>query len=95
MKTLERVFDIIYCLEILLNFFKKSREYRTLREIGLNYLSFYFWFDILSTVPCLMNAFDSENFSTYYFKCLKIVYFFRISIPLDLGLSIVLQKLSK
>ena len=92
LKTLEYVFDVIYCLEILLNFFKKSREYRTLREIGLNYISFYFWFDILSTIPCLLNF---ENFSTYLFKCFKIVYFFRISIPLDLGLSIVLQKLSK
>lgn len=90
LKTLEQTFDIIYILEIMLNFIKRTRAHKDLQSIGESYLKSYFIFDMVSTVPPLLNVQGSENFSLYFLKCFKIVHFFRISRPLQLLLSIIL-----
>lgn len=94
MKSIEMVFDIIYCIEIILNFVKRTRGHKTLPSIAWNYISNYFFFDVISVIP-LFNTNDIENFSLYYLKAFKIARFDRIAIPHRLLLSIVLQKLSK
>ena len=95
MKTLELAFDTIYIVEILLNFIKRTRAHKDLSSISDNYIKTYFVFDVVATVPCLLNIKESENFSLYFLKCFRIVHFFRISKPLQLLLSVLLQKYSK
>lgn len=80
--SLEQAFDIIYVLEILLNFIKRTRAHKDLAAISDNYIKTYFVFDVVATVPCLLNVDGSENFSLYFLKCFRIVHFFRISRPL-------------
>lgn len=82
MLTIEKAFDIIYIFEIFLNFIKKTRAHKDLQSISMNYIQTYFFFDVLGTVPCLMNANGSENFQLYFLKCFRIVHFFRIAKPL-------------
>ena len=50
---IEFTIDVIYTLEILLNFLKKSRANKDLKSIARNYLLEYFAFDALSTIPHL------------------------------------------
>lgn len=95
LKTLEQVFDIIYILEILLNFIKRTRAHKDLQAIADNYIKTYFIFDVVATLPCLLNANGSENYSLYFLKLFRLVHFFRISKPLQLILSVLLQKYSK
>ena len=38
LEEIEYLIDIIYCIEIILNFFKKSFAFSDLRSISLNYI---------------------------------------------------------
>lgn len=87
------VFDIIYLIDIILNFVKRTRGHKTLPDIAQNYLGNYFLFDVVSIIPLFQK--DPENFSLYWLKIFKIARFDRIAIPHRLLLSIALQKLSK
>jgi len=44
-------FDIIWFIEILLNFVKKTRAHNDLKKIAIDYLSSYFAFDVIATIP--------------------------------------------
>lgn len=79
LNTLELVIDIIYFIEILMNFVKKTLAYKTIQLISWNYLTGYFMFDIIATVPEL---FMQEPVTFYWFKCFRIIHFFRLSDPL-------------
>jgi hypothetical protein len=48
---IELAIDIIFFVEILLNFVKKTRAHKELTTIGYNYLTGYFIFDVASTLP--------------------------------------------
>jgi hypothetical protein len=48
---IEMAIDIIFFIEILLNFVKKTRAHKELTSIGYNYLTGYFIFDVVSTLP--------------------------------------------
>jgi len=48
--------DIIMFIDILLNFVKKTRAHKELKTIGLNYLSGYFIFDVIATIPELKSS---------------------------------------
>lgn len=65
-----------------MNFIKRTRAHKDLAAISDNYIKTYFVFDVVATVPCLLNVDGSENFSLYFLKCFRIVHFFRISRPL-------------
>jgi len=43
--------DIIWFIEILLNFVKKTRAHNDLKKIAINYLSKNFAFDVIATIP--------------------------------------------
>lgn len=79
LNTLEMVIDIIYFIEILMNFVKKTLAYKTIQLISWNYLTGYFLFDIIATIPEL---FMQQSVTYYWFKCFRIVHFFRLSDPL-------------
>jgi len=85
------VFDIIYLIEILFNFLKRTRAYPTIWAISKRYVSSYFIFDVLSTIPLPAN----ESLSFYGFKLFRLVHLFRLTKPLELLLSYLLQKYSK
>lgn len=54
LRNIEIVIDILIFIDILMNFFKKTRAHKELKTIGLNYLTGYFIFDIIATLPGLM-----------------------------------------
>ena len=87
------VFDIIYLIDIIFNFVKRTRGHKTLPDISWNYITNYFIFDFVSIIPLFQT--DSENFALFYLKIFKIARFDRIAIPHRLLLNIALQKLSK
>lgn len=93
LKNIERMIDIIYLIEIIFNFVKKTRARDTLKDISLHYLQTTFIFDAISTIPNLI--FLDEDFDFYWLKLARLVHVFRLTRPLELLLSVVLQKYSK
>lgn len=91
LKTIEVVIDSIYLIEIILNFFKKTRAHTTTWSIARSYIRGYFIFDVVSTIP----LFDGESFDLYFLKCFRFVHLYRLYIPLELFLGVVLSKYSK
>ena len=51
LNKIEMAIDIIMFIDILLNFVKKTRAHKELKTIGINYLSGYFIFDVVATIP--------------------------------------------
>jgi len=89
---IELAFDIIFLIEIILNFFKRSRTEPTLYLIAYNYILGYFFFDVIATIPCL---FMGEPIKFYILKLFRMVHVLRITQPLHLVLGCALQKYSK
>jgi hypothetical protein len=71
--------DIFMFVDILLNFVKKTRAHDTLYKIGLNYITGYFVFDVIATIPEL---FMDEELEFYYFKLARLVHVYRLTEPL-------------
>ena len=92
MRNIEFAWDSFWLLEIGLNFLKRTNEFRELNEIIRNYLSFYFWFDLIGTAPCL---FDGENYHTYYLKLFRFVHIYRLRMPIEYIMKFLLTKYSK
>ena len=76
---IDLIFDIIFFIEIILNFVKRSRAHRELKQIANNYLLGYFIFDVVGTMPCL---FTNESITFYYLKLFRIVHVTRLNEPL-------------
>ena len=74
-----------------MNFFKLTRAHTTTTQIAKNYIFHYFIFDLISIVP----LFDGEHFRLYALKLFRFVHLYRLYIPLELFLGIVLSKYSK
>lgn len=51
LKEIELAIDIIYFIEIILNFVKRTRAHKELSTIGYNYLTGFFIFDVVATLP--------------------------------------------
>ena len=73
---IDLIFDIIFFIEIILNFVKRSRAHRELKQIANNYLLGYFLFDVVGTLPCL---FMNESIHFYYLKLFRIVHVTRLN----------------
>ena len=76
----------------MLNFVKKTRAHKELPQIAYNYLSFYFIFDVIATVPGL---FTSEGLEWYFLKVFRMIHVDRLTQPLYLLFGCALQKYSK
>jgi len=90
--NIELVIDIIFCVEILLNFLKKEGVYKSIKSIGWKYLTSYFIWDIVPTVVCLVN---NEHIDVYWVKLFRLVHLKRMIIPLNLLLIYPLSSFSK
>ena len=93
LQNIERVIDIIYLFEIILNFVKRTRALKKIQTIAVNYLTSYFIFDVIGTLPNLIIF--NEGFQYYYLKVFRLVHFMRLVKPLELLLGCLLQKHSK
>ena len=93
LKSIERLIDILFVVEIVFNFVKRTRTHTNLSAIAKNYLYTYFVVDFVATIPLLF--FLDEDFDYYFIKVLRIFYVFRLTKPLELLLGVVLQKYSK
>jgi hypothetical protein len=79
--------DIIYFIEILLNFVKRTRAHKELSTIGYNYLTGFFVFDVIATIPELFN---NEEMDLYYLKIFRIIHFIKLTQPLHMLLQCLL-----
>jgi hypothetical protein len=93
LQNIERAIDIIYLFEIILNFVKRTRALKKIQTISVNYLTSYFIFDVVGTIPNLI-IFE-EGFRFYYLKVFRLIHFMRLVKPLELLLGCILQKHSK
>jgi hypothetical protein len=75
-----------------LNFVKRTRAHKELSTIGYNYLTGFFIFDVVATLPEL---FLQERMDYYILKLFRIIHFTKLTQPLTLLLACVLQKYSK
>lgn len=73
---IELAIDIIFFVEILLNFVKKTRAHKEPTTIGYNYLTGYFIFDVASTLPEL---FMNEDIKFYWLKMLRLIHVPRLT----------------
>ena len=93
LKNIELGIDIIYLIEILFCFVKRTMAHKDIKSIAMNYLSFYFWFDVIGTVPCLF--FFGENLAYYPLKLFRFVHVYRLNTPPKMLMGVLLAKYSK
>lgn len=87
LRKIELAIDIIYFIEIILNFVKKTRAHKDLVTIGSNYLTGYFLVDVIATVPEL---FMNEREDYYWLKVFRLLHLYRLTNPLQLLLQCAL-----
>lgn len=89
----EYAIDIFYCVEIFLNFLKRTNLRRTLSAIASDYIyKGFFFIDLVASVSGL---YYQEHLDYYFLKCFRIFHLFRLSHPLQLLLEFILNNLSK
>jgi len=91
--NIERVIDIIYTIEILFCFVKRTMAHKDIKSIALNYLQFYFWFDAIGTIPNLF--FLQEGIRFYWLKVFRFIHISRLNTPPKLLMGVLLSKYSK
>ena len=90
---MEYFIDIVYFIEIIFNFVKKTRAHTDVQTIAVSYMSGFFVFDVIGTIPVLVMQ---QSFKYYWLKLFRcLVHVMRLSIPLELGMGIILHKQSK
>jgi hypothetical protein len=90
---IEYIIDVIYFIEIMFNFVKKTRAHTELETIAKSYIFGYFVFDVIGTIPELVMGQQLEFYWLKLFRCL--VHVMRLSVPLELGMELLLHKQSK
>ena len=88
LQNIERAIDIIYLFEIILNFVKRTRALKKIQTISVNYLTSYFIFDVVGTIPNLIIF--KEEFRFYWLKVFRLIHFMRLVKPLELLLGCIL-----
>lgn len=83
LSTLELIFDVFFCFEIFLNFFKKTLPFDTFQIISSRYFTTFFFFDIISTLPEL---FMGEGLEYFWLKMFRLVHVSRVAQPVEFGL---------
>ena len=90
---MEWIVDISWSLEILMNFVTADKLNRTLKRIAINYLQFWFWFDIAATLPGIVTL-QSQQWA-YAFKLLRLLHFKKLFDPIDLTINYCLRNKMK
>ena len=89
-QNIELALDIIWLIEIIFNFLKKTRAHRDLKSIAQNYITGYFIFDVISLVPGIFQKTSRPIMKYYWLKMFRIVHVFRLTYPLELLLQFAL-----
>ena len=76
---IELIIDIMWIVEILMNFVKKTRLEKTIQEIAMKYLQGFFLIDVLATFPPLIS---NEYIRLHIFKLIRISHLDRLTEPL-------------
>jgi len=76
-------------LDIILNFFKKTKANTHLRVIGKEYITGYFLADAIATMP---GFFAGEPLEFYFLKLFRLVHWYRLGLPLKKVLGWALQN---
>ena len=87
LRNIETGIDIFILIEILLNFVKRKNNQKDLSTIGYNYITGYFIFDVIATLPGL---FLGEVMDYYILKLFRIIHFTKLIQPLNLILYCML-----
>ena len=63
-QSIDFIADVVLAIDILLSFFKMDRINNTLSSIAFNYVTSYFVFDLISTIPglCVLNSRGAQKF---------------------------------
>ena len=93
LKNIELGIDIIYSVEILFCFVKRTMAKRELNTIIKSYIQTYFIFDAVSTIPNM--AIFNEGRQFYWLKVFRFVHLNRLHQPLQMLLKCALAKYSK
>ena len=88
----EAIMDIVFFINILLNFFKADRAHRDFRSIARDYLGPYFLFDCLSTIPTMVTH---QSWSVYWLKMFRVIHLAKINDPLNQIIAYTMSNLSK
>lgn len=86
--------DIIFLIDILLNFLTKARnmgDENALEKIAKSYMLGLFVFDVAAVVP----LFIGEPIRLFGMKLIRVVHQGRVTLPLQLFLEFALQRYSK
>ena len=70
LKTLEVLVDIVWLVNIALNFVKRTRTRKDLKTIIVSYIKGSFIFDIIGTLPCFLSG---EAFEIYWLKLFRCI----------------------
>lgn len=73
--------DISWCIEILISFFVASDDKRNFKDISLNYLTGFFIFDFLATVPPMITL--QKNITVNLLKYLRFAHIFEMFSPVE------------
>jgi len=92
MVEIEYAIDFIFCLEIIMNFFKKTFAFNDLKLIALNYIQTFFFFDVIASVSGL---YSQQSIHFYWLKLFRIVHLPRLTEPLSLLMRFLLKNYSK
>ena len=55
-QTIDRIIDLVFCIDIIFNFRTTyiddyGNEVKNPHKIALDYIKFFFWLDLIATVP--------------------------------------------
>ena len=93
LKNIELAIDIIYTIEILFCFVKRTISKRDIQTISVNYLKTYFLFDVVATIPNMIFLGEGRQF--YFLKVFRFVHVYRLPIPLQQFMKCIMSKYSK
>jgi len=88
----EYVIDIIYCMEIALNFFKWSNAYNDIQKIAIKYIKGYFFIDVIATFSGL---YWKQHIDYYWLKMFRLFHLYRLTQPLNYFMMFLLKSYSK
>ena len=89
------IFEVLWILNMLVNFFKRTPTHTTLQSIIWNYLTGTFIFDLISIFPVIGNLVNKIFLKYYWLRSIRIVHVFIIIYPFELLLQCIMSKHSK
>lgn len=93
LKNIELAIDIIYTIEIMFCFVKRTLSRRDIHSISVYYLKTFAIFDAIATFPEMI--FFNEGRDFYFLKVFRFAHLYRLPIPLQQFMKCIMSKYSK